>query len=470
MEWYITDGDSQSGLTFEIVLLIVLVCTGLFIAVSGRRISSFIGKAVGWILLLSLLVVAGRTLHQMKVPAINTFLERNVVSFVNKQIISRFNSGVGPISAFHDFTQGRFDYPIFVKALQRPAQLLLRGNSGQMTLVNFQDWDKGWQEHPDSNLPFYFGDDFLLSFSNTLEDNKPLQTISLSRIVVNGVASSKGNAWEIDAAKASLKRVWTRKSKNTLHHWGDQFDGKVFIPGTWTARVPKSDLLKFSNTSFSHCQEENTRLDSIEVFSLSDGTHLKSIDILPLLADVSDPSFKQFLKHCEDPFHLNDIVIVKTEKHAGFFPEGKVGDILISMAGINTIALLDRDDHRVKWHCSKFSSQHSPRLSDYGTMFVFDNIASNEIHGQSRITEVDIQSNQIVGMWEGSEGNNFHSQFMGRIQLFKDRIFVVESGNGLMFELICDSRPISLGCKKQDLIQIPSNEPFVMEALIEPEK
>ena len=80
---------------------------------------------------------------------------------------------------------------------------------------------------------------------------------------------------------------------------------------------------------------------------------------------------------CTDPTHLNDVRVIKDSSIASSFPNGKVGDILISILGIHAVVLLDRDDYHMKWYTiGKTRNQHSPRIVDEGKMLIFVGILS----------------------------------------------------------------------------------------------
>ena len=99
--------------------------------------------------------------------------------------------------------------------------------------------------------------------------------------------------------------------------------------------------------------------------------------------------------------------------------------------------------------------QHSPQITDRGTLLIFNNQGSKEIKGQSRIDEVDLKTKKIVGIYDGVK-NNFFSQKRGRIQYLNNRIFIQESQKSNMFELICKNKYISDDCERRDIVKINS--------------
>ena len=73
-----------------------------------------------------------------------------------------------------------------------------------------------------------------------------------------------------------------------------------------------------------------------------------------------------------------------------------------------------------------------------------------------RMATVDIvdSTKKIVGSYEGYGDIFLESQINGRIQLLKNRIFIQESDNGRLLELICDNiNNISKECKQKIILE-----------------
>ena len=260
--------------------------------------------------------------------------------------------------------------------------------------------------------------------------------------------------------------VWKTSINVIPHHWGDIYDGEIYVPGKRDILSSDTFRHEFQLSSYSQCENTEYFVDTIEVFSLKDGTHIRTIEILPTLAKYPDESFARFLNVCEDPTHLNDIQVLTSEQvEHGWFPNGSPGDLLISMREINSLALLDRTGKKLKWVSSKFIMQHSPRITNRGTILVFDNRASNSEYGSSRITELDISDNKIIGIWEGTKKATFQSMEGGRLQLLGDRIFVQESDAGNIFELVCPDDRISMECKHRLIFHAPYKNMYIGEIL-----
>lgn len=254
-----------------------------------------------------------------------------------------------------------------------------------------------------------------------------------------------------------LYKIWERKLPGMyIHHWGDAFENNIYLPGRNFIDLP-NDISRSMGNFYRQCVLHNAVSDTIYIFSASDGSLRKTIDLLPILASVEakDRNLLHKVSNCRDPLHLNDIQLIQTEKHALFFPGGKIGDILISLRNINTMMLIDKDTHQLKWHISdKFKMQHSPRITDQGTIIIFDNQGSARANGVSRIVELDIASRNIVGKWEASGGDFFESIGRGKITLLGDTRLMVQdqysrAAQNAIFVLDCPSFPISMACKKE---------------------
>ena len=145
---------------------------------------------------------------------------------------------------------------------------------------------------------------------------------------------------------------------------------------------------------------------------------------------------------------MNDVRVLNETK-AKFFNKGKKGDMLVSLRHLDMVALIDKDTHDVKWHVQgKFKNQHSPRVTENGTLLVFDNHYETK---KSRIVEIDISTKDVVGYYSGVD-SKFYSTTRGRIQLLNNRIFVQSSDQGEIFEILCNSKFLSdNNCKSKYL-------------------
>ena len=249
--------------------------------------------------------------------------------------------------------------------------------------------------------------------------------------------------------------IWSLSHSLSFHHWGDSFEGKLFIPGSTSKSYPINE--KYNLNMNEKCKKGLLYFETIEIIDENNGKHLKTISILDKIIDIK----KEFTKNseiinCEDPLHHNDIRIIKSAKVANFFPNGKVGDILLSLLSIEAVVLLDKNTYAMKWFAiGDLEDQHSPRPLGNGKMLIFNNKAGSRVYGKSQIISIDIKNKNIAGIYKANNKKDFfQSNNAGRIQILNNSIFVNESQNSKLFKLDCEDLSILLNCKRKDIFNI----------------
>ncbi len=259
-----------------------------------------------------------------------------------------------------------------------------------------------------------------------------------------------------------LIRMWEEEVPNlTVQHWGDAWQGKLYQPARSFFNLP-SPLWSDVYPAFQKCRMTNAVDEMIRIFDINTGKYEREIRLLPIIAALEQEPGVPKLIHpsCQrEIFHLNAVEVIKTQHQADEFPNGKIGDMLVSMKNINTIALLDRDTFQVKWHVENlFKLQHDPTITDWGTVIVFDNFGSNAANGQSRVVEISIATRKVIGEYEATGQEYFQSDVRGRIILtdMPHKIIVSEEHTDhkdSMFVLDCGDGPVSNSCKKTWIFQ-----------------
>jgi hypothetical protein len=121
------------------------------------------------------------------------------------------------------------------------------------------------------------------------------------------------------------------------------------------------------------------------------------------------------------------------------------GNILVSFAKINTVAVIEKKSGEVLWHWGtggELAHQHAPSMLENGNILVYD----NGFHPQglalnySRVVEVDWKKNQMVWSYEGPEGGAlkmlFYSSMYSNCQrLPNGNTLVCEGMTGRIFEI-----------------------------------
>ena len=249
--------------------------------------------------------------------------------------------------------------------------------------------------------------------------------------------------------------LWQKRFQTVFHHWGDIFDNKLYLMGSKTSAFPHP-FQKLYNNNFHNCENGNFLNETIEIIDGKNGKLLNSFFILDIVSAVLPVNNKKFNLICNDPTHSNDVRVIKNQLHANFFPNGKIGDMLISLRHFNSIVLIDNETLELKWHLTgKSNWQHSPRITDSGTILIFDNLGSNPIYGLSRITSINIKTKEIVGIYEANSNKDyFSSKSGGRIQVYDDALFVNSTNEAKLFKLTCDNLDILRNCERQDVFEL----------------
>lgn len=143
-----------------------------------------------------------------------------------------------------------------------------------------------------------------------------------------------------------------------------------------------------------------------------------------------------------DPLHLNDAETLHP-KHADAFELFDPGDILVSFAHINTIAVIDADTEKVKWSMTgPFLRQHDPDFLKDGKIMVFDNRTDNHegrVFGGSRILIIDPVSRAITWSYAGNDSEPFYTELRGKEQMLPGgNVLITETGKGRVFEVAPD--------------------------------
>ena len=247
-----------------------------------------------------------------------------------------------------------------------------------------------------------------------------------------------------------IKYLWKRNYKTVFHHWGDLYDKKIYILGSNTKSFP-SKKQEFYKNNFKDCKNGWFLNETIEIIDYSDGSLIKRVELIDKLSAIKEVNNLNYNLICQDPSHSNDVRVIKEKQIANFFPNGKVGDLLISVRHFNSLVLLDKENFEVKWHLTgKTEWQHSPKITSNGTIFIFDNLGSNPVNGRSRIVSVDIKSKKILGIYESLDFNDhFESESGGRLQIYSNQIYITETNKAKLFSINCENLIKLKNCKKK---------------------
>ena len=254
------------------------------------------------------------------------------------------------------------------------------------------------------------------------------------------------------------KKLWSTNHNTYFHHWGDIYNGKIFLPGTLTKSFPNDVQKLYKDSNFGKCKNESFYFDTIEIIDDKTGEHLKRINLLEKVHNVSEVFNRNFKINCKDPLHLNDVRVLKKENQAKHFPNGKKGDLLISLATINAIILLDKDSFEVKWYfLEDMRVQHAPRVMENGVIYIFDNQGGSPVNGTTRIISVDIKTKKMIGAYEAKKNDFFENVRGGRIQIFKGEIYINAMTDSELFKIKCEDMRSLKNCKKSTILKFSKN-------------
>ena len=260
--------------------------------------------------------------------------------------------------------------------------------------------------------------------------------------------------------------IWKKEFDFYFHHWGDVFDNKLYIPTSRPSSYPIKYQKKFLN-NFKDCNNSIFPYETIDVFDLQDGSHIKTYNLFENLWKIEELNNKKYNFQCDDPLHLNDVRVIKNIDDKNNFFNSNIGDIYVSFGSLDSIVLYDQENNIKNYFVGNMVTQHSPRLIANKKILIFDNKGSDRIFGQSRIVSFNTETKKLSGIYEGDIQNFFESSFAGRLQIHDNKIYVNSSTESKLFELNCNEIDILKNCIKKDILNIPdlSGETFLLEII-----
>ena len=159
-----------------------------------------------------------------------------------------------------------------------------------------------------------------------------------------------------------------------------------------------------------------------------------------LLEALEKSPYASFLQKAdpgrEDIFHTNTIQVFDG-RMADRSPLFRKGFILVSLWGLDVIAIVDPEREEVVWALSgMWHRQHEPVLLETGNILLFDNMGHR---GMSKVIELEPFTQEIVWAYEGDAENDFYSMLCGSSQrLSNGNTLITESLSGRAFEVAPD--------------------------------
>ncbi len=124
--------------------------------------------------------------------------------------------------------------------------------------------------------------------------------------------------------------------------------------------------------------------------------------------------------------------------HANSLAVTASGDLLVSFRQTSAVAKFSRETGKLlwRWGLDELSHQHDASELDNGNVLIFDNGAHSTGRGNSRIIEVNPESNEIAWSWEGSPPVSFYSSYIsGAERLPNGNTLICEGAHGRLLEI-----------------------------------
>ncbi len=141
-----------------------------------------------------------------------------------------------------------------------------------------------------------------------------------------------------------------------------------------------------------------------------------------------------------DIFHTNTITMFdgSLAHHSPLFAEGNA---LVSVWGLDTVAIVDLGANEVVWALTGlWHRQHEPIVLENGNLLVFDNMGANE---RSSVIEIEPFTQRIAWSFVGDDENDFYSALCGTsARLANGNTLITESLSGRAFEVAPDGEVV----------------------------
>lgn len=236
---------------------------------------------------------------------------------------------------------------------------------------------------------------------------------------------------------ACSKVVWSIPLR--AHHSVDvQADGEIVITGaaTYTKANPRWPRLRpgpggsFEDQTIARVAPDGK---VIEEYSISDVIYDSDWEALLFAGRGSTFAMAE-----ADPYHLNDVEVLKPEMAAAF-PMFRAGDLLVDLRNLQTMVVLDGQTRKIKWTMTgPFFGQHDPDFAPNGRIVMFDNRITGATPqlGYTQILEVDPATRAVTWRYSGTDAEPLYSPIGGKVQTLPNgNILVGEPQGGRVIEL-----------------------------------
>jgi hypothetical protein len=163
-----------------------------------------------------------------------------------------------------------------------------------------------------------------------------------------------------------------------------------------------------------------------------------------------------------DPFHTNSLHILSSAEALRLGGPFRPRDALISMAMLDTIAVVDPSSADVRWwQQGPFGMQHQPRVTHDGKIVVFNNHHSPQ---SSAVQVFDPRNHQALFEYTGTDTDPLYSKRSGGADFLPNgNLLVMETDRGRVIEVAGDLRvvwefrnPYRVGARRDRVARIYS--------------
>ena len=142
-----------------------------------------------------------------------------------------------------------------------------------------------------------------------------------------------------------------------------------------------------------------------------------------------------------DPFHTNSLWLLTIAEAARLGDPFRAGDALVSMAMLDTVAIVDMQKGVTRWsQQGPFGMPHSPRLMPDGAIILFNNFLSAK---RSSVLTLDPRTRRVMRQYTGPSAAPLYSRRSGRVQVLENgNTLVVETDSGRALEITDDGRVV----------------------------
>jgi hypothetical protein len=135
-----------------------------------------------------------------------------------------------------------------------------------------------------------------------------------------------------------------------------------------------------------------------------------------------------------DPFHTNSLRLLSEAEAASLGESFRAGDALVSLAMLDTIAILDVETGSARWwQQGPFGMQHQPRPTPDGGIILFNNFLTAE---RSSVVTLNPKTRRVVREYTGPDAEPLYSRRSGRVEVLRNgNVLIVETDGGRALEV-----------------------------------